>query len=149
MRLRGGDRGALVVPGIVKIAVALGVLGVLGYDTFETIATHLKAESDAQNAAYAGSSAWNDARFGDGGTASAQTAYDAANTYLTANKADHLCGMPGDHLCDGHNTFVVDPDGTVHLIVRREASTLVFGHLGFMHRFLVAYEEGDANSEAD
>ncbi|HWC35541.1 MAG TPA: hypothetical protein VG650_12035 [Mycobacteriales bacterium] len=173
MRL-GNEQGALGVSGMVKLAVAFAVLGVLGYDTFVTIATHLKAENDAQNAAYAASQAWYDA----GSTASSngpsqtpQTAFQAAASYLAGNESakcaapltaevntsatppasipvgcDYLCvGMPNQAaLCGSHGTFSVDPDSTVHLVVRRQAKTLVFGHLGFMHSLLVAYEHGDA-----
>jgi hypothetical protein len=144
MRL-GSDHGAIGVPGIVKIAVALGVLGVLGYDTFVTIATHLKAESDAQNAAYAASQQWFEST-----DHSAQTAYNAAAQYIQANDpSDHVCAGDTDPVCGKHGLFTVDPDGTVHLVVRREAKTLVFGHLGFMHNLLIAYEQGDANQRQD
>lgn len=171
MRLRGSDSGALGVPGLVKLAVVLGVLGVLGYDTFITIATHLKAESDAQNAAYAASSAWENA---DTDQRDAETAYQAAVAYLVDNQpakcaAESVAGqsqsapsaIPAgcDYLCTGasteraicgsHGSFTVDSDGTVHLVVRREAKTLVFSHLGFMHSLLVAYEHGDANQSDD
>ncbi|HVU62197.1 MAG TPA: hypothetical protein VG899_16090 [Mycobacteriales bacterium] len=171
MRHCGNDRGAFAIPGIVKIAVALAVLGLLGYDTFFTIATHLKAESDAQNAAYAASQAWFNA---DGSDKSANTAFQAALVYLAGNQpadcrneltAEATLSPPGDiplgcdYLCTGASNqaaecgnsgeFTVDQDGTVHLVIRRQAKTLLFGHLGFMHSLLVAYEHGDANQEED
>jgi hypothetical protein len=144
---------------------------VLGYDTFFTIATHLKTENDAQNAAYAASQAWFNAQ---GQDRDANTAYQAALVYLAgvqpaecrteltaeASQApagvipkgcDYLCTGASNQtaLCGSSGGFTVDADGTVHLVVRREAKTLVFGHLGFMHSLLVAYEHGDANQEAD
>lgn len=165
MRL-GSDHGAIGVPGIVKLAVAFAVLGVLGYDTFVTIATHLKAENDAQNAAFAASTAWENAREARDNPG-ATTAYEAAIQYLAGQQGagcaksyqgqaapnsvplgcDYLCTGASDQaaLCGTHGAFSVDPDSTVHLVVRREAKTLVFGHLGFMHSLLVAYEHGDAN----
>ncbi|MGN6472716.1 MAG: hypothetical protein ACTHK4_03580 [Mycobacteriales bacterium] len=148
MRLRGSDSGALGVSGLVKLAVALGVFGVLGYDTFVTIATHLKAENDAQNAAYAASTAWVNTRL-DQGDPTAMLAYQAAVQYLSNNTADHVCAGVTDPQCGAKGTFSVDPDGTVHLVVRRQAKTLIFGHLGFMHSLLVAYEHGDANQAND
>ncbi len=147
MRL-GSDDGAVRVPGIVKLVVPLAVLGLLGYDTFLTIATHLKAESDAQNAAYAASQAWSDNE--DVQARTAMGAYQAGKAYLDANDpADHLCAGDTDPVCGTKGNFSVDPDGTVHLVVRREAKTLIFGHLGFMHSLLIAYESGDANSNKD
>lgn len=170
MRPCDRDRGALAVPGIVKIAVALGVLGLLGYDGFVTVATHLKASNDAQNAAYAASQAW----FEGTSTHTAQIAYNAALVYLAQNQPSECAaalttesqgGAPGDipegcdYICTGaqiqvpvcgsNGGFSVDPDGTVHLTIRREAKTLIFGHLGFMHSTLVAYEQGDANERQD
>jgi hypothetical protein len=172
MRIRGNDRGALGVPGMLKIAVALGVLGVLGYDGFVTVATHLKAENDAQNAAFAASQTLENAA-DDGNRSDPVVAYEGALTWLAENQpskctdelrtqaergvpaaiprgCDFLCTGSDDQqvLCNTHGLFNVDPDGTVHLVVRREANTLVFSHLGFMHRFLVAYEQGDAKQGA-
>ncbi|HVS67032.1 MAG TPA: hypothetical protein VHE56_00660 [Mycobacteriales bacterium] len=165
------DEGAIGVPGIVKIGIALAVFGLLGYDTFFTIATHLKAEDVAQNAAYAGSQAW-DATSGSGDTHNAATAYDGVIQYLLTNEpakcrdeltSDASQAVPAtipagcDYVCTGaktqapicgsHGTFMVDSDGMVHLVIRREAETLVFKHLGFMHSMLTAYEHGDASTD--
>jgi hypothetical protein len=151
------DRGALGVSGLVKLVVIVGVLGALGYDAFVTIATHLKAENDAQNAAFAASNAW----FNSSGTGrSYATAFQAAVSYVAANDPqDHVCGTmneTADPACPGVTdtacgasayTFCVAPDGTVHLVLRREAKTLIFRHFGFMHHLLVAYEHGDANQD--
>ena len=71
------------MPGVVKWALALGVLGVLGYDGFTTVATHLKASSDAQNVAYAASSAWTNGEYAD---RTAMVAYQGAVSYLVANE---------------------------------------------------------------
>lgn len=165
------DRGAFEVPGLVKLVLALGVLGLLGYDGFVTVATHLKAESDAQNAAYAASQAWFAAQPAD---RSADTAYQAAIVYLAGKQpaqcrdaleaeakqlppgsipdgCEYICTGASNQqaMCGKHGAFSVDADGTVHLVVRRQAKTLVFGHLGFMHNTLIAYEHGDANQEKD
>lgn len=171
MRLRGSDSGALGIHWLVKLAVALGILGVLGYDTFVTVATHLKAENDAQNAAYAASQAWQDANHAAGSQETLSAAYQAAITWLQDNEpsrctaelqaqaaqatpasipagCDYVCvgASSQTQICGSHGRFTIDPDGTVHLVVRREANTLVFGHLGFMHSLLVAYENGDAST---
>lgn len=159
------------MPGVVKWALALGVLGVLGYDGFMTVATHLKASSDAQNVAYAASSQWTNA---EGPQRTAMVAYQGAVSYLVANEPERcqseLSGLakqaaPGvipigcEYLCTGaanqvsvcgtHGAFSVDDNGTVHLVLRRQAKTLVFGHLGFLHNELIAYGHGDANVTQD
>jgi hypothetical protein len=143
MRIRGDDRGAFKVHWLVKVGVALAIIGLLGYDGFTTVATHLKAQDDAQNAAYAASEFWND---NPDARANIQEVFDAAVQYEAANNpSDHVCAGPADTLCDGKGHFSIDPDGTVHLVVRRTASTLIFKHLGFMHSKLIAYEDGDAS----
>jgi hypothetical protein len=171
MRHCGNDRGAFAVPGIVKWAIAIAIFGLLGYDTFFTIATHLKTENDAQNAAYAASAAWTNA---DPEQRNATVAFQAAVVYLEgtqpANCSDELAAsmkqqpptsipVGCDYLCTGaanqtldcgtHGLFSVDEDGTVHLVIRKQAKTLLFGHLGFMHSMLVAFEQGDANETQD
>ncbi|HEX3706482.1 MAG TPA: hypothetical protein VHV76_07600 [Mycobacteriales bacterium] len=171
MRHHDRDRGAPEAPTLVKAAVAIAVLGVLGYDGFVTVATHLKAESDAQNAAYAASKAWEDSA---GAQRNPQTAFQAALTYLATTDpsgctaeltAESQGAVPGvvpdgcDYICAGttnqttmcgtHGLFSIDPDGTVHMVVRRQAKTLVFSHLGFMHNLLISYEQGDANQSQD
>lgn len=167
MRHCGNDRGAFAVPGIVKWAIALAIFALLGYDTFFTIAVHLKTENDAQNAAYAASTAWTNA---EGTERSAEVAFQAAVVYLEGIQpsvcdrelaASAMQQAPGvipvgcEYVCTGaanqatecgtHGAFSVDDDGTVHLVIRRQAKTILFGHLGFMHSLLVAYEHGDAN----
>lgn len=142
MRIRGDDRGAFKVPGLAKVGIALAILGLFGYDGFVTVATHLKASDDAQNAALAASGYWHD----NPEARAVQQVYQAAAQYEAANNpSDHVCMGDTDPLCLGKGAFSVDTDGTVHLVVRREAKTLVFKHLGFMHNKLIAYENGDAS----
>jgi hypothetical protein len=64
---------------------------------------------------------------------------------------DYLCTGAGNQTleCGTHGLFSVDEDGTVHLVIRKQAKTVLFGHLGFMHSLLVAYEQGDANETQD
>ena len=125
------------MPGLVKLGIALGVLGLLGYDGFITVATHLKATNDAQNAAYAAASLLDrqprrphrDGRVW-------------RRRHLPGRQQSQqitVCEGSTDPVCDTKGNFTVDPDGTVHLVVRREAKTLIFSHLGFMHSALIAF----------
>ena len=50
----------------------------------------------------------------------------------------------GDTVLTHH--FVVDTDGTVHLVVRRPVRTLVLKRIGPLRKYTVALEHGDANS---
>src|SRR5262245_46173514 len=141
MRIRGDDRGAFAVPGLIKVGIAVGILGLLGYDGFVTVATHLKADNDAQNAAYAASQYWYD----NPDQRNVNNAFGAAVEWEAANNpSEHVCMGSTDPLCGTKGNFSVDPDGTVHLVIRREVKTIIFKHLGFMDGLLTAYGEGDA-----
>ncbi|HVT63893.1 MAG TPA: hypothetical protein VHD81_01930 [Mycobacteriales bacterium] len=127
---------------MVKVAVALAIFGLLGYDGFVTIAAHLKAQDDAQNAAYAASEFWND----NPANRDIRDVFNAAVQYEAANNpTDHVCEGASDPMCGSRGHFSIDADGTVHLVVRRTVNTLIFKHLGFMHSELTAYEDGDAS----
>jgi len=123
------DRGAIRVVTLTRLAVILGIVGILGYDSFAVMSTHVSTENDAQNAAYAASQAWHD-------NPSIDAAYQAAVTTLAGN--------PGETV--ETTGFTVDPGGTVHLVVVQKAKTVVFSHIGAMKTWVTATEHGDANS---
>jgi hypothetical protein len=129
MRSLAGDRGAIRVVTLTRLLVILAIVGVLGYDTFACMSTHVSTENDAQNAAFAASQAWHN-------NPNIDQAYQAAVTELASNPAEKV-------LTTG---FTVDPDGTVHLVVVRKAKTILFGHIGGLKSWVVATEHGDANS---
>lgn len=129
MRSLAEDRGAIRLVTMTRLLVILAIVGVLGYDTFAVMSTHVSTENDAQNAAFAASQAWHN-------TSNINDAYQAAVTELASNPAEKVLTTD----------FTVDPDGTVHLIVVRRAKTILFGHIGAMKSWVVATEHGDANS---
>lgn len=129
MRQLRDDRGALRLVTITRLLVILAIVGILGYDTFAVMSCHVSTENDAQNAAYAASEAWHN------NNQNIELAYEAARAAITNPNETVLT-----------SNFTVDPDGTVHLIVQRTAKTIVFGHLSFLHSWVVADEHGDANS---
>jgi hypothetical protein len=129
MRSPAGDRGAVRVVTLTRLIVILAIIGVLGFDTFSVMSTHISAENDAQNAAFAASQAWHN-------NPNINQAYQAAVAELASNPSEKV-------LAAG---FVVDPDGTVHLTVVRKAHTIVFDHIGGMKSWVTASERGDANS---
>ena len=128
MRTTGNDRGAVKVVTITRLVAILGVVGVLGYDGFSIVSSHVSTENDAQTAAYAASQSWHN-------SPNVDTAYQAA--------VASLAGTGDTVLVQG---FAVDPDGTIHLLVRHTAKTLVFAHIPPLKKLTVVTEHGDANS---
>jgi hypothetical protein len=128
MRTIGNDRGAVRLVTLSRLVVILAILGVIGYDGFSIMSSHVATENDAQTAAYAASQAWHN-------TPNIDLAYEAA--------VDSLAGKDDTVLTQD---FTVDPDGTVHLLVRHTAHTLVVQRIGALKHLGVTTEHGDANS---
>jgi hypothetical protein len=128
MRRTGNDRGAARLATITWLVVVLAIIGVFGYDTVSVMTSRVAAEDDAQTAAYAASQEYHS-------TQNLDDAYQAAVTSIAGK---------GDTVLTHH--FVVDTDGTVHLLVRRPVRTLVFKRIGPLRKYTVALEHGDANS---
>jgi hypothetical protein len=113
-----------------KLAVALAIVGVFGYDGVALMSNSISTENNAQDAAYAASQAWHD----NGGNLA--LAYQAAvNTVV--DKGDTVL----------QRGFTVDPDGTIHLLVQHTASTIVFSRIGPLKHLDVTVQHGDANSD--
>jgi hypothetical protein len=128
MRWSGDDGGAVRLTTMVWLVVVLAVLGVAGYDTASIVSTRVNAENDAQTAAYAASASWHS-------NSNLDEAYQAAVTSIAGK---------GDTVLTHH--FVIDADGTVHLLVRKRANSIVLEHISSMRHLDVALEHGDANS---
>jgi hypothetical protein len=128
MRTNGDDRGAVRLTTMVWLVAVLAILGVCGFDAASIISTRVNTENDAQTAAYAASASWHS-------TQNLDTAYQAAVTSLAGK---------GDTVLTHH--FTIDPDGTVHLLVRRRAHSVVLDHIKSLRHLSLAVESGDANS---
>lgn len=113
---------------ITRLVVVLGIVGVFGYDGFSVLSNHVSTENDAQNAAYTASQAWHNDR-------NLSAAYQAA--------VQSVAGKDETVLTQG---FSVDPDGTIHLLLRHTEKTVIFSRFGPLKHLTVTTEHGDANS---
>ncbi len=129
MRTSGKDRGAARLQTITVLVVVLAIVGVFAYDGVSVMASRVSTENDAQTAAYAASSAWHSH------PTNIDLAYQAA-----------VAAVAGKHETVLTRDFTVDPDGTVHLTLRRPVSTLVFHRIGALRKYTVTVEHGDGNS---
>jgi hypothetical protein len=128
MRKTGNDRGAARLSTLTFLIVVLAIIGVVAFDGVSVMSSRVTAQNDAQTAAYAASQSWHSNQNLD-------EAYQAAVTSL-AGKADTVLT----------HHFTIDADGTVHLLVRRKARTVLLNHIGPLKQYEVAVEHGDANS---
>ena len=108
------DRGDIVLGWLTKVVVVLTLLGVCAYDGLSIVATKFSLADDGQSAAIAASTAWMQ-------TKDVQKALAAAQT--SASDSDVLDTVIPSSL-------VIDPDGTVHLRLQREATTVLLNYIG-------------------
>lgn len=107
-----GDRGDIVLGWLTKLVVALGVLGVIGFDLISIGASRFQAEDHAQTAVRAASESWKSAK-------DLQRAYEAA----VAEVVEH-----GDAV--DPQTFAIGADGAVTLTLHRTAPTMLVERIG-------------------
>lgn len=128
MRTIGNDRGAARLATMAWLFVVLAIVGVCAFDAFSIMSSRVSVENDAQTAAYAASDNWHTSRNLD-------DAYQAA--------VDAIAGK-GETVETKH--FVVDADGTVHLVLRAHTRSVLLGRIGALRHLTVTVEHGDANS---
>jgi hypothetical protein len=122
----GRDAGFIVFGWLAKIAVVLAVVGVIGFDGISVAAAHLSGTDDANQAASA-------AAFDYHMNHNAASALNAAADEIT-NKGEAI--VP--------NSLSIDPDGSVHLLLRREATTLVLYRIAPLKKYTVITVSGEA-----
>jgi hypothetical protein len=103
------DRGGIVIGWLTKIALVFAVAGFVLFDAISVGTTMANVADQGSTAAMEASATWD-------GTHDVQAAYNAA--VASAIEQD-----PGNSVSP--KTFAVDPDGTVHLTISREAKTLI------------------------
>ena len=123
------DAGGIVVGWLVKLVVVVGLVGVALFDAISIGVSRLSVED-------AGALAAREASTSLARTGNLQSAYETA--VHTAWEANELNDIPP-------STFVALPDGSVQLVVSREATTFVVRHVGWMRPW--AHVEAEANGK--
>jgi hypothetical protein len=115
MRARNrSEDGGIVVGWLTKITVVAAIVGVVGFDGLSLLVTKFGVVDQGGLAARTASEAWKNSR-------DIQTAYEIAAAAASEANAANIVDT---------KTFRVDDDGTVHLRVEREATTLVLHRIG-------------------
>jgi hypothetical protein len=110
----GSDRGDIVMGWITKLAVGFALAGVVLFDAMSVGVTVSSVADEGSYAAQQASETWNLTR-------------DVQKAYLTASA---VAVESNPHNVVDPKTFIVDPDGTVHLQISRTATTLVLYRIG-------------------
>lgn len=118
-----GDRGDIVLGWLTKVVVALGVVGLFGFDGISLAQARFQASDRATTAAAAAADAYKQ-------SSDLQKAYNAAFATISGNDTIET------------NTFKVAADGTVTLRLHHEATTLVIGRIGPLKKYATAVETG-------
>jgi hypothetical protein len=124
------DSGSLVVGWLVKIAASLALFAVIAFDTISIGAAHVTGQDDADSAAFAAADNWRD-------THNVQQAFNAAQEAADSKNETVLT-----------NNFSIDRDGTVHLLLRRTATTLISFRIGPLKKYTVVVIKGESGPPA-
>ncbi|WP_426564221.1 hypothetical protein ACPPVT_22320 [Angustibacter sp. McL0619] len=108
------DQGGIVVGWLSKLAIGLAIIGVLLFDVISVVTAKMSVEDQGATAALNASDIW--ARTHDD-----KKALETAQQTVSAANPTNVLDV---------STFHIDPDGTVHLRISRQAPTLVAHYVG-------------------
>ena len=103
------ERGGIIVGWLTRLSLAMGISGILLFDAISVGTTAMQLSDTGTLAAREASEVWQQ-------TGNVQTAYDAAVAQAKEQNAANV--IPP-------TSFTIDADNTVHLTVRRTASSLL------------------------
>ncbi len=103
------DAGGIVLGWLTKLTVTLAIVGVVLFDAISVGSTKATLADQGRYAAREASETW-------------QLSKSIQQTYVVAQQ---VAAEQNKHNAVSTTGFKIDPDGTVHLLVRREAPTLV------------------------
>lgn len=124
------DNGSIVLGWLTKLLVAIAFVGVALFDSLAIGAAHLGASDDANTAAETAAADYRSSH-------NVQAAYQAAVETL-----------PSDSESIPAQQFVVEPDGTVNLVLRRTTTTLVAHRIGPLKKYSVVVVHATASPVA-
>jgi hypothetical protein len=103
------DRGGIVIGWLTKIALVFAVAGFVLFDAISVASTTANVADQGSTAAMDASATWDE-------THDVQATYNSAVASATTQDPGNSVSAKG---------FTIDPDGTVHLRISREARTLI------------------------
>jgi hypothetical protein len=129
MHTQRRDSGSIVLGWLTKVMLVLTIAGVVLFDGVSVGVARMSAQDDANTAAQAARDSWSSSH-------DVQVAYAAAVAAIS---------NPNERVLT--HGFTIAPDGTVHLWLRRSATTLVLYRIGPLKKYGVVKVEGEATPE--
>jgi hypothetical protein len=118
------EAGDIILGWLTRIVVGIAIAGVVAFDGVSIGVAHISTIDDANTAARAASRSW----YQDHDIAKAlQAAQDVA--------AEHAETVVA-------NSLRIDPDGTAHLELEHDATTLVVRHVSALHSWAAVKADG-------
>jgi len=127
MSRHGRDSGSIVLGWLTKLTVTLVLVGIVLFDSVSVGVVRMSASDDANNAASSAAYEWQRSH-------SLQLAFQAAVNTVT-NPSEQVLSRG----------FTIDPDGSVHLLLRRTATTLVLYRIGSLKKYATVTAHGEAS----
>ncbi len=122
------DQGGIVLGWLARLVVVIAAAGLLAFDAVSVGVTRLAVADAARTVASRAAGAWGESH-------ERRRAYEAA--LAAARASDPTAQVPPDR-------FRIDPDGAVHLELRRTAHTVVLGHVPALRRWVDVGASGSA-----
>lgn len=120
------DAGTIVIGWLVKIALVLAVVGIVGFDSIAIASGHLNTTDDANSAASAAAAEYQSSHSVQSALVAAKAAVTNPNEVLIAN------------------TLTINPDGSATVVVERTITTLVMNHFGPLKKYTDIKVRGQA-----
>jgi len=120
------DGGGIVIGWLVRLAVITTLVAIVAFDAISVGISRLNGTDDANTVALAAATAWQQ-------THNFQQAVDAAQE-----------AVPDAHESLVRNSVSIEPNGTVHLELRRQARTLVMYRIGPLRPYTFAVVKGES-----
>ena len=119
-----GDSGGIILGWLARIVIGIAVAGVIAFDGVSIGVAHISAADDANSAALAASTSW----------------HDHHDQTLALQAAQEAASMHGETVVP--NSLRIDSDGTVHLTLEHDATTLVIQHVSALHSWVAVTADG-------
>ncbi len=123
------DAGDVILSWLTRLVAGLAITAVVGFDALSIGVAHVSAMDDANSAATAASVAWR---------------ADHGNLDATLQAAQGSASQHGETVLPA--SLHVDADGTVHLRLERDATTLLVRHLGPLRSWATVVVNGSGKS---
>ena len=124
------DSGSIVLGWLTKLFVAIAIVGVALFDSLAIGAAHLGASDDANTAVEAA-------------VADYRTSHNVQSAYQAAVET-----LPSDSESIAPQKFIVEPDGSISLVLRRTTTTLVAHRIGPLKKYSVVIVHATASPPA-